>query len=214
MKNIIDYQDFVHKFGVCEMYEVRSDLIGSLPHGTPVQLSETEPGKIEPYVGGFLIGFIAINGEYISDDPEEHPLKWCANGVGDPYMERKDIVRGKKIYDTVSEMTIMTTVKDVEYTPIKHPDYDDSVVYMPRSMRSEWKQVNILGKCYVLCDDNKVQAGDFITVSDKGTVKKATTKDVLRYPVLQRIDDNTILIFNSSQHAQPTKTKKAATQKA
>jgi hypothetical protein len=207
MKNIIDYQDFVHKFGVCEMYEIRSDLTGSLPYGTPVQLSKTEPGKIEPYTGGFFLGFTAMNGEYVSDDPEEHPLKWCANGMGDPYMERKDILRGQKVYDPVLEMTIMTTVKDVEYTPIKHPDYDDSAIYMPRSTRQEWRQVNILGKCYVLCDDSSVQPGDFVIVTGKGTVKKASTKSTLTFPVLNRIDDTTILIFNYPQYERTGRTK-------
>lgn len=202
MKNIIDYQDFVHKFGVCEMYEIRSDLTRSLPYGTPVQLSKSESGKIEPYDGGFLLGFTAMNGEYVSDDPEEHPLKWCANGMGDPYMERKDIVRGKKVYDPILEMTIMTTIKDIEYVPIKHPDYDDSVLYMPRSTRTEWRQVNILGKCYVLCDDSAVRPGDFVTVTGKGTVKKASAKSTLTFPVLNRIDDSTILIFNYPQHGK------------
>ena len=202
MKNIIDYQNFVHKFGVCEMYEIRSDLTGSLLYGTPVQLSKSEPGKIEPYNGGFLLGFTAMNGEYVSDDPEEHPLKWCANGMGDLYMERKDIVRGKKVYDPVLEMSIMTTVKDVEYVPIKHPDYDDSVLYIPRSTRPEWQQVNILGKCYVFCDDSSVQPGDFVTVTNKGTIKKASPKSTLVWPVLGRIDDGTILIFNYPQHGK------------
>ena len=71
-----------------------------------------------------------------------------------------------------------------------NPNYDPNQTYIPRSQRSEWGVVGMLGQLVVI-DDGTCQVNGYCNVGANGIATKTDTG----YRVLKRIDDTTILVL-------------------
>lgn len=147
-----------------------------------------------------IIGISTNNSGYSASNPNEWPYKYIINEYGDLYLYNKDIGTGKKIYDSINEMSIMQTSKKSIIVPLENPDYDKEQQYVQRKNRGEWCNTIILGKA-IIEDNGKCVPGEYCTLykgdnSDLyGTVEPATKDDTFKLYVMQRLSDHTIIVF-------------------
>ena len=167
-------KDLINKFGYSEMYEWSELFKFDInPYGRFVTFSNNETGKIklaEP--GDFIIGVTTINSVCTSDDPNEWQGKYLSSDVGD------------RIFHRVSN----------EMIPMINPDYNSSINYMKRSERKEWIRINLLGKCIVV-DNGKCNKNSLCTIGKNGIAVPSRKNNKNTYYVIDRLSDNTIMIF-------------------
>ena len=187
----------MNKFGYSEMYEW-SELFefNIVPYGRFVSFDNNEPGKIKlANNDDNIIGVTTINSVITSDDPNEWQGKYLCNEYGDCFLQKKDKVAAVNAYDDINEMPYIATYKDSEVVPVVNDTFDKSRIYKKRSERPEWVRVNLLGKCIVV-DDGNCKPGGYCTVSKEGGI--AVPCDYIeqkKYYVIDRLTDNTIMIF-------------------
>lgn len=118
------------------------------------------------------------NGEEFATDTEE-------NIIVKYKIEREvpKIIRYKEIIKIGEEMA-----------PILNPDFDPNFEYTPRLQRKEWDAVGLLGKLRVRDDGTCIDGGWCKPISG-GTVTKTTKTANIKYKVLKRIDNETVLIL-------------------
>lgn len=192
----------IQNFGFCEMYEFSDESSIDSKYGKFVQFDPENPDKIilckDPEK---VLGITSINSLIDSDDPEYWAASFLRNEYGDAYMKKEILSIGEKQYDQVNEMSYIATKPYINFTPIETEGLDKSIKYVKRSNRKEWVRVNLMGKCIVE-DNGKCIPGKYCTIykgKDKkrqGTAIPATLKSTIKYYVLKRISDNTILILN------------------
>lgn len=73
-----------------------------------------------------------------------------------------------------------------------NPDYNPEEKYIPRSQRSEWDAVGLLGKLYVH-DDGTAIVNGYVKVDENGIATYSSEKTNIR--VLSRINKNVIQVF-------------------
>ena len=186
----------MNKFGYSEMYEW-SELFehNIVPYGRFVTFDKKEPNKIqiansnEP-----VIGITTINSVITSDDPEEWQAKYICNEYGDIFLKEKDKAVAVNAYDDINEMPYIATYKDIDVVPVINNDFDKKKEYIKRSDRPEWIRVHLLGKCIVV-DNGECQPGQYCLVGDNGIAVPSHSKVNFGYYVLERLTDNTIMIF-------------------
>lgn len=187
----------MNKFGYSEMYEW-SELFefNIVPYGRFVSFDNNEPGKIKlANNDDNIIGVTTINSVITSDDPNEWQGKYLCNEYGDCFLQKKDKAVAVNAYDDINEMPYVATYKDSEVVPVVNDTFDKSRIYKKRSERPEWVRVNLLGKCIVV-DDGNCKPGGYCTVSKEGGI--AVPCDYIeqkKYYVIDRLTDNTIMIF-------------------
>ena len=104
-------------------------------------------------------------------------------------------------YDQQNEFSYISTKHYEQYTRILSKNYDEKENYIKRTNRNNWVKVNILGKC-VVNDDGLCTPGEYCTMyigKDKGKwghAIPAKDDDKIKFYVLARYSDNTILILN------------------
>lgn len=76
--------------------------------------------------------------------------------------------------------------------PILNPDYNPELEYIPRTMRSEWATIGLLGQL-VVCDDGTCVAGMKCKCGANGMATISTDKTGWR--VLERLDENHVRIL-------------------
>lgn len=192
-------EEFVQKFGYCEMYEWAQ--IPKSKHGLFVQFDDNNHTKIVPYHGGHLVGVSSVCAVTISDDPTEWQGKYLVNEVGDFYVNKETIAVGEKVYDHVKELAYIATKPADRYVKIESENYVKEAPYILRSSRDSWAAVNLLGKCIVR-DNGECTPGKYcapytgadesqygIAVPAKGNIKN-------KFFVMGRLTPNTILILN------------------
>lgn len=123
--------------------------------------------KIVPAQGDDFIGVISNNASVVGN---------CA----------EDYWHGKYIKDEFG-----TILRDENNQPIISDKYDSTKQYIPRSARSEWTIVGLVGRLIVF-DDNSCSVGDYITTVD-GVAVKSKQKTSAR--VLRRTGNNHIEIL-------------------
>lgn len=187
----------MNKFGYSEMYEwselFKFDIV---PYGRFVTFDSNEPGKIK-IANNYdnIIGVTTINSVITSDDPEEWQGKYLCNEFGDIYLQEKEQASAVNAYDDINEMPYVATFKDTVIVPVINKEYDKTLEYKKRSNRQEWIRVNLLGKCIVV-DNGECQPGKYCTVAkDDGTAIPCNTIEPKKYYVIDRLTDNTIMIF-------------------
>lgn len=173
------------------------------PFGRFVQLSKTDPSKIEYWNGeGFPIGVTSIQSIISSDDPDEWRYAYMCNEVGDRYLKEETIAVGTKEYDQFLEMSFIRTSPYKLLKTIPNENWRQDVQYTKRSARKEWVRVNLIGKC-VVTDDGLTSAGDWIMPNKSkfnaecGKGIKWDGKCPYRFKVLRRLTPTTIEILNS-----------------
>ena len=123
--------------------------------------------KIVPAQGDDFIGVISNNASVVGN---------CA----------EDYWHGKYVKDEFG-----TILRDENNQPIISDKYDSTKQYIPRSARSEWTIVGLVGRLIVF-DDNSCNVGDYITTVD-GIAVKSKQKTSAR--VLRRTGNNHIEIL-------------------
>ena len=190
----------IQNFGFCEMYEFSNEV--SNKYGKFVQFDPENPYKIILCTNPEnVIGITSINSVINSDDPELWPSMINRNEYGDAYMKREILSVGQKQYDQINEMPYIETKPWTNFTPLINEEYDETKKYIQRSNRKEWVKVNLLGKC-VVEDNGKCIPGKYCTIYKGkdlkriGTAIPATSKSIIKYYVIKRLSDKTILILN------------------
>lgn len=123
--------------------------------------------KIVPAQGDDFIGVISNNASVVGN---------CA----------EDYWHGKYVKDEFGSI-----LRDENNQPIISDKYDSTKQYIPRSARSEWTIVGLVGRLIVF-DDNSCNVGDYITTVD-GIAVKSKQKTSAR--VLRRTGNNHIEIL-------------------
>lgn len=190
----------IQNFGFCEMYEFSNEV--SNKYGKFVQFDPENPDKIILCTNPEnVIGITSINSVINSDDPEIWPSMINRNEYGDAYMKREILSVGQKQYDQINEIPYIETKPWTNFTPFINEEYDETKKYIQRSNRKEWVRVNLLGKC-VVEDNGKCIPGKYCTIYKGkdlkriGTAIPATSKSIIKYYVIKRLSDKTILILN------------------
>ena len=197
--------NLINNFGYAEMYEW-----SNLPDentstfGKFVQFSDEEDKThtIELATNSDdIIGITTVNCCCVSDDPDSWFLKYSFNEYGDVFLTEENIAVGSKEYDNLREISYIRTRKEKIYNPVISESFDPTKQYVKRTNRAEWTRVHLLGKCIVE-DNGECKAGEYCKLytgedSNKiGTAVPATKKDKCRkWKILNRVSDNTILIF-------------------
>lgn len=195
-------KNLINKFGFSELYEWKTPPTDISRFGRFVQFDKREADKIvlatDP---SQIIGITTINSVVDSDDPAEWHDKNASNEYGDVYLRKERLAVGTKVYDQFEEMSYINTRAWEHLIPIETEEYDKSKQYIERSSRGEWVRVNLLGK--VIVEDNgECVAGSWCTLIKTddaeriGTAVPATENSVVKYYVLRRVSEKTILILN------------------
>lgn len=192
----------IQNFGFSEMYEFSKPDEIQNRHGRFVQFDEENPDKIILCTNPEkILGITTTNSAIDSDDPNTWHNTFYRNEFGDTFMKKELLSIGEKVYDQVNELAYVKTKPYINFTPIINESFDINKKYIKRSLRKEWVRVNLMGKCIVE-DNGKCVPGKYCTLykgKDKnkiGTAIPATTKSIVKYYVLKRISDKSILILN------------------
>ena len=82
----------------------------------------------------------------------------------------------------------------INVTPLINESYDKQLTYKNRSDRNEWVRVNLIGKCIVE-DNGGCKSCQWCTVGKNGIAIPCNDFSQNKYYVIDRISDNTIMIF-------------------
>ena len=194
--------DLIQKFGYSEMYEWEKVPENDRKLGRFVTFSKEDTSKIvcvskknQP-----VLGVTTVNTVIESDNPTEWKYKNLCNEYGDLYLRKEKLAVGEKVYDQLNEINYIKTRPWEHFVTIDNKYYNKEAKYVKRTNRMEWTRVNILGKCIVY-DGGKCEAGSWCTPyigklkENFGMAVPATDKDENKYYVLERLSENTILIF-------------------
>lgn len=198
-----DNNELIQKFGYSEMYEWFEIPRPEHKLGRFVTFSEDAPDKIVPVSkkGQFVLGVTTVNSLCDSDDPNTWRYKNICNEYGDTYLRKERLAVGNKVYDQVNEINFIRTYPWEHYVPIENQYYKKDLEYVKRSNRQEWIRVNLMGKCVVF-DDGKCKAGEWCTPYNgkikelQGSAVPATDEDTVKFYVLERVSEKTIIILN------------------
>jgi hypothetical protein len=192
----------IQSFGFSELYEWFEPQPNAL--GKFVTFSSDAPNKIVLFgknANDFCLGITTINSTLDSDNPKEWHSKYKKNHLGDLFLEKERLAVGTKVYDENMEMSFIRTYPWEHLIPIVANEFDSSKNYVNRVNRQEWIRVNIAGKAIVI-DNGTCKPGSFCTpyVGEDttlfGTAVPATSDNMNKFYVLERISDTTILILN------------------
>lgn len=128
----------------------------------------------------YILGIVSGNASVIGDVYDDQWQGIFETDIyGRPIYEKqeRELEDGTKVYDDVLKV---------------NPNYDNTQKYIPRSERSEWDAVGLLGKLICL-DDGTVEANDYVTVNNDSIATKASNRT--KYRVMKRVDENHIQIM-------------------
>ena len=183
--------NLINKFGYSEMYEW-SELFkyNIVPFGRFATFADNEIGKIKlANENDFIIGVTTINSAYTSDDPEEWQGKYLTNEYGDILIKKSS-----------ENENAANNIYGINVTPLINESYDKQLAYKKRSDRTEWVRVNLIGKCIVE-DNGECKPCQWCTVGKNGIAipyidfSQNSQNSQSKYYVIDRISDNTIMIF-------------------
>lgn len=195
-------EDLLLKFGFSEMYEWAVVPENTSRLGKFVQFDEHEPEKIRLCKNKKrIVGVTTVNSVIESDNPNEWHLKNLCNEYGDTYLQKEKLAIGQKMYDQLEEFAFIKTQPWEHLIPITNPEFKDTEQYVKRSNREEWIRVNLIGKVIVE-DDGTCVAGEYCTPYEgklkqkQGTVTHCDEDEPIKFYVLQRISEKTVMILN------------------
>lgn len=146
-------------------------------------------GKIKIATSGDkIIGVVSGNASVVGNAFED---TWSGMYLHDVY--------GRPIKEEIEEERVTGVDEDgneiketIKRTVLKvNPDYDPNQTYIPRSQRSEWDIIGLLGQLIVI-DDGTCQVGERCSCNDQGI---ATAGD--KYDVIKRLDDTHVVLLTS-----------------
>ena len=147
--------------------------------------------------GDEILGVISGTAAVIGDDPASSwKRKYLTDDFGRViYEDREDFeeIIVEKINEETGETYEETEMVSLGFSkyPVLNPEYDPTQEYIPRSERSEWDVVGLLGKLY-LRDDGTCLINNYVTVGNNGIATFSFEKTNIR--VLSRVTDNIIRV--------------------
>ena len=146
-------------------------------------------GKIKlASTGDKILGVISGNASIVGNAFEDTWSGMYLHDVyGRPILEEAEQELGLGVDEEGNDIkeTIKLTTQKL------NPEYDPTKPYIPRSKRSEWDVVGLLGQLIVI-DDGTCEVGSQCSCNDQGI---ATSGD--KYDVIKRLDENHIVILAS-----------------
>lgn len=125
--------------------------------------------------GDEIIGIVSATAAVLGDNPDEWDKRFVTDQFGRPL---------RKEYTEVNE----NGEEEIYEWFVENPEYDKDTPYIPRSERSEWDAIGLVGKLYWI-DDGTLEVGDYATVGENGVATKGTKEN--GYRVMKRISKNT-----------------------
>lgn len=195
-------EDLIQRFGYSEMYEWEAVPQGDRKLGRFVTFSKDDPSKITCVNKDSqqVIGVTTVNSTIESDNPNDWKYKNICNEYGDLYLRKEKLAVGEKVYDQLNEINYIRTRPWEHFVPINNKYYDEKQQYVKRTSRIEWVRVNLMGKCIVY-DGGTCKPGGYCTPyvgkmkENFGIAVPSVGTEKNRYYVLERLSENTILIF-------------------
>lgn len=195
-------EDLIQRFGYSEMYEWETVPQGDRKLGRFVTFSKDDTSKIVCVNKDSqqVIGVTTVNSTVESDNPNEWKYKNICNEYGDLYLRKEKLAVGEKVYDQLNEINYIRTRPWEHFIPINNKYYDEKQKYVKRTSRIEWVRVNLMGKC-IVHDGGTCKPGEYCTPytgkmkENFGTAVPAVGTEKNQYYVLERLSENTILIF-------------------
>lgn len=144
------------------------------------------------YVHGIVSARPALVGNSYED---EWNKKYLTDVFGEIIYEDKLI---PAVTETVTnedgeEVEVIVKPERTVKAPVINPDYDPSMVYVPRSERPEWSYVSCCGRLVVV-DDGTCQPNGYCRPTSGGI---ATSSSETGFRVMKRIDDTHILVWTN-----------------
>jgi trimeric autotransporter adhesin len=133
----------------------------------------------------FILGITSANPAFLADSGE---LRWEQKYVTTEW--------GELLYENVTLSPVVDDFGNVilpsriERRPLLNPDWDATLVYQPRSQRTEWVAIGLLGKLLVR-DNGLCKTNSYCKPNDQGIAEPSDTG----FRVLKRTGPNQILIL-------------------
>ena len=143
----------------------------------------------------YILGIVSGNPSVVGDVYDD---QWAGMFVldvyGRPVYEWRDFpAETMELPDENGEMkTVEIIPARREWVQKLNPDYDPAQTYIPRTQRSEWAAVGLLGKLVVL-DDGTCQPNGWATVGEGGIATASTERT--RYRVMARLDESHVRVM-------------------
>ena len=143
----------------------------------------------------YILGIVSGNPSVVGDVYDD---QWAGMFVldifGRPVYEWRDFpAETMELPDENGEMkTVESIPARREWVQKLNPDYDPAQTYIPRTQRSEWAAVGLLGKLVVL-DDGTCQPNGWATVGEGGIATASTERT--RYRVMARLDESHVRVM-------------------
>jgi len=143
--------------------------------------------------GDYILGVVSGTASVIGNSQED---QWKGMELHDEWgrVITEEVVVPEKTEDIETEdgtkETIVIMPKHTEIRPKINPNYDNLQKYTPRSQRSEWSPIGMLGVLLVR-DDGTCQVNGFCKVANGGIATKAD----FGYRVIKRIKENIIKVI-------------------
>lgn len=143
--------------------------------------------KLASNEDNFILGIISGDPSIIGNS---HDDQWYNMYETDIY--GRPIFEEKKLEEIVGENGEVLQEERIEIVRKLNPNYNYQLKYIPRSERSEWDAVGMMGKL-VLIDDGSCVVNEYCkpSIDGVGTYSKEQTK----YRVLKRLDKNHVQIL-------------------
>lgn len=130
----------------------------------------------------YILGVVSGNPSVVGDSSEiGWKNQYLTDVFGSPLTEIVDYITTDKDGNEISAKEKVLTL---------NPDYDKSKTFVPRSLRSEWSAVGMVGKL-IVCDDGTCTVNGYCYPSVNGVA----TKSANGYRVIKRLDDSHIKII-------------------
>lgn len=131
--------------------------------------------------------FVTLEGKYIriankNDSYILGVVSACPSVVGNAQEDQWGDMYKKDIFGRI--------IKE-QNIPIINTEYDNTKKYIPRSERTEWAAIGMLGKLVVI-DDGSCKVNELCTIGENGVATKSNEKK--GYYVMARLDENHIQI--------------------
>lgn len=142
--------------------------------------------------GDYILGVVSSFPSVIGNGDEEWRKRWLFDEFGSPIVETFEYKTGNTITTPSEEDPEVLICTDEVLTGTRwkeNPEYDATKEYIPRSERSEWSPVGMLGVVTVRADES-CKENQYCNVSNG----IATGSETGKYFVIKRINDSLVQI--------------------
>lgn len=143
--------------------------------------------RLATFEDEFILGVVSGNPSIIGDGHED---QWRDMYLCDIY--GRTIYADVEIQKELDEEGNVIQEAHIEYLPKINPNYDNTKTYVPRSERSEWSPVGMMGKL-VVEDDGSCIPNGYCSPHENGIAVAWTSRT--RYRVMKRIDKHHVQIL-------------------